>query len=285
VRQALLAAAATALLLFLMVSTLASGQPRLRLATTTSLYDTGLWGALEPMFEERYDVALDILYAGTGKALEWGRRGDVDVVTTHSLAREEQFVAEGYGVERVPFASNYFLIVGPTSDPAGIGGMAPENAFSRLVAQGETNTGVKFVSRGDNSGTHERERTIWTAAGFDYEAVRDSGWYVEGGSGMGPTLVMADEMRAYTLSDIGTFLAYHGDLDLAALVDKGEVLLNVYSVIVTTTARDEEAARKMVDFLLSDEIQQLIGSYGEDDYGRRLFTAVAGESAGVVGDD
>ena len=284
-RWALLTAAATALLLFLMVSTLAGGQPRLRLATTTSLYDTGLWDALEPLFEERYDVALDILYAGTGKALEWGRRGDVDVITIHSRAREEQFVAEGYGVERVPFASNYFLIVGPESDPAGIGGMAPEDAFSRLAAQGEANTSVRFVSRGDNSGTHERERTIWTAAGFDYETVRNSVWYVEGGSGMGPTLVMANEMRAYTLSDIGTFLAYHGDLDLASLVDKGEVLLNVYAVIVATTAGREEAAQKMVDFLVSDEIQRLIGSYGGNEYGRRLFTAVAGESVGMVDDD
>ena len=104
---------------------------RLRVATTTSLYDTGLWGYLEPMFEERYSIEPDIIYAGTGIALEYGRRGDVDVITVHSKAREEQFVAEGYGVERVPFAYNYFLIVGPRDDPAGIRDMSPEKAFQK----------------------------------------------------------------------------------------------------------------------------------------------------------
>ena len=99
---------------------------RLRVATTTSLYDTGLWGYLEPMFEEEYGVELDVLYAGTGKAIEWGRRGDVDVITVHSRSREKQFVDEGYGVERVPFAYNYFLVVGPPDDPADLGGMLPE---------------------------------------------------------------------------------------------------------------------------------------------------------------
>jgi len=111
---------------------------RLKVATTTSLYDTGLWGYLEPMFEDRYGVELDVLYAGTGKALEWGRRGDVDVITVHSKAREEQFVADGYGVERVPFAYNYFLIVGPESDPAGISDMSPEAAFTQLMSEGKT---------------------------------------------------------------------------------------------------------------------------------------------------
>jgi len=105
---------------------------RLRVATTTSLYDTGLWSYLEPMFEEEYDVELDIKYAGTGIALEYGRRGDVDVIAVHSKSREEQFVADGYGVERVPFAYNYFVIVGPAGDPAGIKGMTPEDAFTQL---------------------------------------------------------------------------------------------------------------------------------------------------------
>jgi len=103
-------------------------QERLRVATTTSLYDTGLWGYLEPMFEEKYNVELDIMYAGTGKALEYGRRGDVHIISVHSEAREEEFIAEGYGVQRVPFAYNYFLIVGPASDPAGIEGLSPEDA-------------------------------------------------------------------------------------------------------------------------------------------------------------
>jgi tungstate transport system substrate-binding protein len=251
---------------------------RLRVATTTSLYDTGLWGYLEPKFEDKYDVELDVLYAGTGKALEWGIRGDVDIITVHSKSRELQFVADGYGVERVPFAYNYFLVVGPASDPAGIGGMSPEDAFQQLMSSGQSNPNVKFVSRGDNSGTHGKEKAIWASAGYDYEEVRDSGgWYIEAGSGMGPTLVMANEKDAYTLSDIGTFIAYQGDLALVPVVDSGDVLLNVYSVIATTSTKHTEMASNLVDFLFSQEIQDLIGDYGVEEYGRQLFTPCAGQ--------
>ena len=179
---------------------IAALQPRERLmvATTTSLYDTGLWGYLEPEFEQKYGVELDIIYAGTGIALEYGRRGDVDALTIHDKTREAQFVADGYGVERVPFAYNYFLIAGPQDDPAGIKGLSPEDAFKKLM---ETGSG-KFVSRGDDSGTHAKEKAIWRAAGFDYEAVQSAGeWYTESGRGMGPTLLMASEMHAYTLTD------------------------------------------------------------------------------------
>lgn len=251
------------------------GAHRLRVATTTSLYDTGLWGYLEPMFEDAYGIEVDVLYAGTGKALDWAMRGDVDVITVHSKTRELAFVEDGYGVERVPFAYNYFLIVGPESDPAGITGMTPEEAFTKLM---DTGAGT-FVSRGDDSGTHGKEKSIWASAGFDYEnEVRTAGeWYVEGGSGMGPTLVMADEMQAYTLSDIGTFLAYQGDLALVPVVDEGDALLNVYSVIAVQTARDPEMADAMVEFLTSPEVQELIGEYGAEAYGRQLFTPCVGE--------
>jgi len=251
------------------------GARRLRVATTTSLYDTGLWGYLEPMFEEAHGVELDVLYAGTGKALDWAMRGDVDVITVHSKSRELAFVEEGYGDERVPFAYNFFLVVGPENDPAGISGMSPEEAFITLM---ETGAGT-FISRGDDSGTHGKEKAIWTSAGFDYETdVRTAGdWYVEGGSGMGPTLVMADEMQAYTLSDIGTFLAYQGDLNLVAVVDQGDVLLNVYSVIAVNSSRDKDMADEMVNFLVSDEVQALIGRYGVEAYGRQLFTPCAGQ--------
>jgi len=251
------------------------GVPRLRVATTTSLYDTGLWGYLEPMFEEANGVELDVLYAGTGKAIDWGMRGDVDVITVHARASELAFIADGYGIERIPFAYNYFLIVGPEDDPAGIAGMTPEDAFRTLM---ETGSGT-FVSRGDNSGTHSKEKAIWISAGYDYETeVRTAGeWYVEGGSGMGPTLVMASEMQAYTLSDIGTFLAYQGDLDLIPVVDEGDVLLNVYSVIAVQSSGNPEMAAALVDFLVSDEVQNLIGEYGVEAYGRQLFTPCAGE--------
>ena len=260
------------------VGTSCSEEDRLHMATTTSLYDTGLWGYLEPMFEDEYGVDLDVIYAGTGIALEYGMRGDVDVITVHSKSREEQFVADGYGVERVPFAYNYFVIIGPADDPAGIKGMMPEDAFTQLLETGN----ASFVSRGDDSGTHGKEKAIWASAGYDYtEDILDSGaWYIEAGSGMGPTLVMASEKRAYTLSDMGTFLSYQGDVDLVPIVDKGSVLLNVYSVLAcnpeVNVNVNYEMAENMVDFLTSNEIQELIGNYGTEQYGTSLFIPCAG---------
>ena len=251
---------------------------RLRVATTTSLYDTGLWGYLEPKFEKEYNVNLDILYAGSGAALEYGRRGDVDVLTVHDKPNELKFVSDGYGVERVPFAYNYFMIVGPESDPAGIKDMTLEDAFKKLY---ENPGSGKFVSRGDNSGTHSKEKAIWSAAGYtDYDAVKSAGtaagWYLDAGSGMGPTLQKASELEAYTLTDTGTFLAYKSDLQLVPIVQQGSILLNVYSVIVCTKSTKQEMATNLVDFLISPEIQELIGKYGTEDYGMQLFIPCAG---------
>lgn len=253
-----------------------------RVATTTSLYDTGLWSYLKPKFEKEYGVELDIICAGTGKALEYGRRGDVDVIVIHSKAGEEKFVAEGYGVERVVFAYNYFLIVGPDDDPAGIKGLSPEEAFKRLREEGEKNPEqVQFVSRGDDSGTHEKEKAIWKSIGYNYEAVQEYGrWYIEAGSGMGPTLLMATEKQAYTLSDTATFLAYKGKTDLVPIVDRGDILLNVYSAIAINPERHPQTkidmANNLIDFLTSPEVEKLIGSYGVEEYGRQLFTPCAG---------
>jgi len=257
---------------------------RFRVATTTSLYDTGLWGYLEPMFEDEYNVELDILYAGTGKAIEWGTRGDVDAITVHDKAAELKFIADGYGVERVVIAYNYFLIVGPESDPAGIKGMEPVKAFQKLITEGKANPSqVKFVSRGDGSGTHSMEKSLWASAGYKYDDVRASGsWYVEGGGGMGPTLVLASEKQGYTLSDIGTYLAFKGDLTLVPIVDQGDVLLNVYSVIIVKNTKSRAMADNLVAFLTSPEIQTLIGEYGVEEYGveeygMQLFTPCAGQ--------
>ena len=257
---------------------------RFRVATTTSLYDTGLWGYIEPGFEKEYGVEMDIMYAGTGKALEFGRRGDVDAVTVHSRSSEEEFIAAGYGVERQPFAYNYFLVVGPESDPAGIKGLSPEDGFRQLTVVGAADPGqVKFVSRGDGSGTHSKEKAIWTEAGQRYEDVRGSrDWYVESGAGMGPTLVMANEKSAYALTDSGTYLAFKQDLDLVPVIEQGEVLLNVYSVIAVDAGNapgaDAEMADNLVRYLMSDEIQELIGKYGVEEYGRQLFAPCAGAS-------
>jgi len=252
-------------------------QERLRVATTTSLYDTGLWGYLEPIFEKEYGVEVDILYAGTGIALEYGRRGDVDVITVHSKTSEEQFVAEGYGLERVPFAYNYFLIVGPEADPAGIKGWSPEDAFKKLF---DTGSG-SFISRGDDSGTHSKEKAIWKQAGLDYEVIREAGqWYIEAGRGMGPTLLMASEKQAYTLTDMGTFLSYKGKTELVPIVDQGSILLNVYSAIVINPEKNPktnaEMAENLIYFLTSPEIQELIGNYGVKEYGMQLFIPCAG---------
>lgn len=252
-------------------------QQRLRAATTTSLYDTGLWGYLEPMFEEQYGVELDVMYAGTGKALEFGQRGDVDIITVHSKSREEQFVTEGYGIERIPFAYNYFLIVGPEDDPAGIRNLSPEAAFRELMEAGSD----RFISRGDDSGTHSKEKSIWSGAGYDYETVRKAdGWYLEAGNGMGPTLVMASEKQAYTLTDMGTFLAFKGKLGLVPIVDKGDILLNVYSAIAINPGKvagvNSDRANNLITFLTSPEVQELIGRYGTEEYGMQLFIPCSG---------
>jgi tungstate transport system substrate-binding protein len=245
---------------------------RLQVATTTSLYDTGIWDYLEPIFEEEYGVELDILYAGTGIALEYGRRGDVDVIVVHARSREEKFVAEGYGVERVPFAYNYFLIVGPENDPAALKGMSPEDAFKKLFEMEASS----FVSRGDDSGTHSKEKAIWQSAGYDYEMLRQAGeWYIETGRGMGPTLLLASEKQAYTLTDMGTFLSYKGKIELVPVVDEGSMLLNVYSAIAVNPEKNPgvnyEMANNLISFLTSPEIQELIGNYGTREYGIPLF--------------
>jgi len=284
-RQSVKSRLVSSLVVVIMLISLGGGMvgcsaERLRVATTTSLYDTGLWGYLEPKFEKEYGVELDIIYAGTGKAVEYGRRGDVDVIVIHSKAHEERFVAEGYGVKRVPFAYNYFLIVGPAADRAGIKGMSPEEAFKRLMEEAKKNPGqVQFVSRGDDSGTHEKEKAIWKSVGYDYEAVQKSGaWYIEVGSGMGPALVMASEKQAYTLSDLGTFLAYEGKLDLVPIIDKGDILLNIYSAIAINPEKYPKTkidmANNLIDFLTSPEIQELIGNYGVKEYGMPLFYPV-----------
>lgn len=284
---------------------------RLRLATTTSLYDTGLWDVLERHFEDMYNVELDILTGGTGKALEFGRLGEVDVLAIHDRVREEAFIAEGYGVERHPIAYNHFLIVGPCeishptpeekpdgnddgyrrllwrglhcSDPAGVTGMSPDDALSEVMRQGQSSRDrVWFVSRGDESGTHAREKLLWQNAGFDYDVVRDSGdWYLESGAGMGAVLLLADEKEAYTLSDAGTYLAFQKDLDLNVLVEEGDSLLNVYSVIAVNPERypdiNHAMSENLVRFLLSDEAQDLIGAHGISEYGRPLFTPARGQ--------
>jgi tungstate transport system substrate-binding protein len=253
------------------------------LATTTSLYDTGLLDYLKPMFEKQYNAELLITSQGTGKALEIASKGDCDVLAVHSPSQEEAYMASGAGLNRRCFAYNYFIIVGPPEDPAGIKGMDPVAAFTKIRELGMANTpGVSFVSRGDNSGTHSKEKEIWKAAGFNYSAdIQKSGpWYIEAGRGMGETLQLSSEKQAYTLSDEGTYLTYKGSLDLEPLIEQGDILLNVYSVITVYNEKFSEAEIKMannfVDFMIDPVTQDAIGAYGVDKYGKPLFTPMEG---------
>jgi len=256
---------------------------RFKIATTTSLYDTGLWYHLEPIFEELANVEMDIVYAGTGIALEYGRRGDVDAIIVHDRAREDVFLADGYGINRRNFAYNFFLIAGPENDPAGIAGSTATGAFQKLYNAGLSDPdAVKFVSRGDDSGTHAKEKLIWDQAGFDYEEVRNSGaWYVEAGKGMGPTLLMANEMQSYVMADISTFLAYNlkSGLDIVSIVEEDPIFLNVYAAIAINPETHPKAkidiANRFINWLISTEVQDIVGTYGEAEYGRPLFFPIA----------
>lgn len=253
------------------------------LATTTSLYDTGLLDYLKPKFEQQYNAELLITSQGTGKALEVARRGDCDILAVHSPTQEITFMEDGYGLNRRCFAYNYFVIVGPPDDPAGVKGMTPEKAFTTILTKGKANTpGISFVSRGDNSGTHSAEQNVWKSAGFNYtKDVQKSGtWYIEAGRGMGETLQMASEKGAYTLTDEGTYLAYKSNLDLVPLVSEGAILLNVYSVISVYndkfTPQEIEVANNFVSFMISPQTQADIDNYGKEKYGKSLFTAMNG---------
>ena len=262
---------------------------RLKVATTTSLYDTGLWGYLEPMFEKEYGVGVDVISVGSGQAFQLGQTGNVDVLTVHDPDKEKSFLDGGYGINRRCFAYNYFVIVGPQGDPAGIKGMTPEDAFKALITNGKSDPdNVKFVSRGDDSGTQSKEKTLWKSAGYKYEDVTKSGsWYILAGQGMGATLQMANEKKAYTLSDVGTYLAYKGQLDLVALVDQGASLVNRYCAIAVNPAKfpntSIDMADNLINFLRSDKVQELIGEYGVKDYGQGLFTPDAGGECQDVG--
>ena len=272
-----------------------SGNQSLVIATTTSLYDTGLLNYLQPIFENQTGIRLLITEQGTGKAIAIAKNGDADVLLVHAPAQELAFMKGGYGLNRRSFASNSFEIVGPANDPAGIANMTPENAFTTILLEGTNSTpGVAFVSRGDGSGTQTAEINIWTKAGYNYtNTVEKSGpWYIESGQGMGATLQMASEKGAYTLTDQGTFLAYQSNLTLVPLVTQGTSLLNIYSVMAVYNTQQPVAkiqeANEFINFLLSPQTQADIGNFGVQQYGKSLFTpmdvSVPNAPAGWVGD-
>ncbi|MEW6723896.1 MAG: substrate-binding domain-containing protein [Bacillota bacterium] len=250
------------------------GRPgrELVLATTTSTEDSGLLDYLLPYFTERTGIQVKVVAVGTGQALEMGRKGDADVLLVHAKPDELKFVADGYGTERHDVMYNDFIIIGPAADPAGIKGLADVKEAFRLIAAAQ----ATFVSRGDNSGTHKKEKAIWAAM----ETVLAGDWYVEVGQGMGATLGIADEKQGYLLIDRATYLAQKASISLEIMVEGDELLLNQYGVIPVNPARhdgiNERGARMFVEWLISDEAQELIGKFGVEEFGQPLFFPNAG---------
>lgn len=247
---------------------------RLRLATTTSTEETGILKALNAPFEKMMNIKVDVIPVGTGKALELGTRGDVDVVLVHAREAEDKFVAEGSGVNRRDVMYNDFVIIGPENDPAGIKGMTDAKAAFKKIAQAR----ATFISRGDDSGTHKKELKFWEKLRIKPEGK----WYVEAGQGMGPVLTMANEKQAYTLSDRGTYLAYSGKIDLGVLCEGDPDLTNPYGVIAVNPAKFPHVhyvyAMAYIGWLTSQEGQKIIREFGKDEYGQPLFipTAIPG---------
>lgn len=245
-------------------------------STTTSLYDTGLLDTIEDRFEAKHSIDLYFISVGTGQAIQHAERGDVDVLLVHDPLRELQFLESGYGVCRKIIAYNFFTIVGPEEDPAGIEGLYPLEAMSKIAVAGRKGE-VTWVSRGDDSGTHAKEKKLWSEAGYDWEVIREEAWYIESGTGMGKTLQIANELEAYTLADAGTYLKYFNDnlIALKVLVNQGEELLNAYSVIAVNLEKrpniNFEGAITFIKFLISEEGQEIIGNYGKETYGQNLF--------------
>jgi len=251
------------------------------ISTTTSLYDTGMLDVIKETYESANDrVILAFISAGTGIALENARRGDANMILVHSPSQEFSFMQEDYGVNRKLFAYNFFTIVGPSEDPAGILDTGPLDALSTILNHGRSNNQTIWVSRDDASGTNTKEKGLWSAAGYNYTELNEEDWFVSSGTGMGTTLNLANERSLYTLSDIGTFLKYksEGLIQLNQMVQEGETLLNVYSAIAVnqTTVPTVKYAASMafIQWLVSESAQQLVGEYGQDTYGASLFFPV-----------
>jgi tungstate transport system substrate-binding protein len=234
------------------------------------------------MFEKKENVELDIVYAGTGAALNQGKSGNVDAVIVHDPDQEKPFVDEDWGINKRSFAYNFFMIAGPANDPAGIKGLDPVAAFKKIAEMGiKDPSTVKFVSRGDNSGTHGAEKRLWADAGYVYATdIQKSGkWYVEAGQGMGPTLNMANEQNAYVLCDGSTFTSYKGKIALVSLVEKPSAsTLNIYNVYAINTAKVKTAnikvANDFINWLISPDTQKVISEYGVKEFGGPLFNPI-----------
>lgn len=252
---------------------------RLIVSSTTSLFETGFLDELKIKFDAKYpNMNVSFISQGTGLAIQTAMRGDADMILVHDPARELQFLKGGYGVNRKIVAYNFFIIVGPSNDPAGIAGKSPSEALSLIRSAGLGGTSV-WVSRGDDSGTHSKEKSLWKSIGLDAKNLRTEPWYLEAGIGMTATLKLANEKRGYTLTDIGSYLQNFNNhnIDLVKLVESGKSMLNVYSVIADNpenanmTRSNYEGSMLLIRYLVSDEGQDLFASFGGEQYGLPLF--------------
>lgn len=246
--------------------------PELILATTTSTQDSGLLDVLVPEFQSQTGYNVKTISVGTGQSLALGERGEADVVLVHAPDSEKAWMEAGHGVDRRLVMYNDFVIVGPPSDPVGLAGAASAvEAMQKIAANGGL-----FVSRGDNSGTHQLEMKLWRDAAFD---PRGTSWYQEAGQGMGAVLTIANEKEAYTITDRGTYLARQPTLDLVILAEGYPTFLNVYHVMVVNPEKGShinvEGARAFADFLVAPETQATIATFGVERFGQPLFFPAA----------
>ena len=255
-------------------------QKNLILATTTSTQDSGLLDVLIPVFEKQTGYFVKTIAVGSGQAMAMGQKGEADVLLVHSPEAEVKFMAEGSGVNRLLVMHNDFVVVGPPADPTAIKGTKSSTEGLKKIAA----AGALFLSRGDNSGTHAKEKGIWKAAGMNTEGQK---WYQQTGLGMGQTLNVAAEKKGYTLADRGTWLALKKILGLDILMEGDPLLLNVYHVIQVNPARwpkvNADGAKAFSDFMVSAEAQGIIKTFGVEKYGSPLFFPDAGKREEVLG--
>ncbi len=250
------------------------GQKNIILATTTSTQDSGLLDVLIPLFEKKTGYIVKTIAVGSGQAMAMGERGEADVLLVHSPDAEKKFMAQGFGSNRQIVMHNDFIIVGPLADQAKIKGAKTSAEAFKKIAQ----TQSLFMSRGDNSGTHAKEKAIWKASGIEYSGQK---WYQETGLGMGQTLGVAAEKKGYTLSDRGTYLSLKKNLGLEILCAGDPLLLNVYHVIEVNPVKwpnvNAAGARAFADFIVSSDAQKVISAFGVDKFGSPLFFPDAGK--------
>ena len=237
------------------------------LASTTSTQDSGLFDVLVPAFEsDNPQYKIQVIAVGTGEALALGESKDADVLLVHAKASEEEFVANGFGYERADVMYNDFVIVGPAEDPAGVKDAADTAAAMKAIVDGGL-----FISRGDDSGTHKKELSLWETAGVDTPDASSMDWYESSGQGMGDTLTITTNKQGYTIADRATYLSMKDALDLEVVWEGAPELLNQYGVIVVTDAKQRDGAQAFYDWIISPAGQSVIETYGVDTYGQALF--------------